>query len=76
MDIPLVRNMRSNNPYIHSALCRSTKAGSHLIVQNQIGRLNINISFRIIDDIHVGDFPNQIGVNWRIANGWTKPSVG
>lgn len=67
MDIPLIPDMRGDNPHIHSTLGGKQKRGEGLVVHDQVGRADIEVPLGAVDDVEVNHLTDQIPVERESA---------
>ena len=76
MDIPFIRHMGCDDAHIDSALGGVDERSDHLIVQDQIGRRDIDIVMGPVDDLHIGSFRHIEVVQGAVAEGLHKAIAG
>ena len=63
----LIGNARHENPHIHAALgCRAERV-LHLITDQQIGRRNVDVILRLIQDVDIDILPQLLKIKRRIG---------
>ena len=71
-DSLLVRNARRHDPHIHPPFGRKAQSCLHLVIHDQVGREDIHIILRAIQDVQVHIFTQALVVQGRIAVGLDK----
>ena len=69
VDIPLVRHIGGDDPHVHPALRRQADGGEHLVVQNQVGRGDVDVPPRVVENLHVDVLGQVAGVQGAVAIG-------
>ncbi len=66
-DERLVRDARRDNPHIHPSLRRQPEGPLHIVVDDQIRRVNIDIMTGLVQDIDVSVFPGLFVVQRAVG---------
>ena len=65
-DTLLIRDTRGDDAHIHAALRRHTEFAVHLLTDDEVGRRDVYMMLRRLDDVHVNIFPEGLMVDRRI----------
>ena len=69
IDHLLIRDAGRYDAHIHPALCREAKGLAHLVRDDEIGRHKVDITLRVVYEIHVNVFAHLLPVERRIRVG-------
>ena len=65
----LVRNARGHDPHIHAPFRRQTQGGLHLVIHDQVGRKNIDVIPRLVQNIQVDVLRHDLVVQGGVPVG-------
>ena len=72
VDVPLVGNVGRDDPHVQAGLGRGEKGGGDLVVQDQVGRHDIDGFHRPLEEGQEGTLGDVLVVQGRVAEGLDK----